>query len=136
MSKFWVSVGALVLLGVALTAFANSGQGITFTDLETECRYDRTGTGDFSLQDNRIQFEGMLPVDNTDSKVRYDYSRSAGRIVLNMKSERLDAPESFVDSCLGVGVYDGSTAELSPGTYDVRLKHRGKLLKRQVIQVK
>ncbi|MFB6190277.1 MAG: hypothetical protein ABEJ91_01770 [Candidatus Nanohaloarchaea archaeon] len=136
MSKFWVSVGALVLLGVALTAFAKSDQGITFTDLETECRYDRTGTGDFSLQDDRIHFEGMLPVQNTDAKVRYDYSRSAGKIVLNMKAEKLDAPESFVDSCLGVGIYDGYTSELSPGLYDVRLKHRGKLLKRQVIRVK
>lgn len=135
MSKFWTAVAALLVAGLGFLAFAAGDSQVTFSDLETECRYDRSENADFTLVDRRIHFEGMFPVQNTDARLDYGYKRSGGKVVLDVRSEKMRPPRSFVDSCLGVAVYDARTGELSPGTYDVRIKHNGDLQKRQVIEV-
>ncbi|MFB6166954.1 MAG: hypothetical protein ABEJ62_01690 [Candidatus Nanohaloarchaea archaeon] len=135
MNWFWTAAAVFIVVAVALVAFPGSSSGITFTDLETECRYDRAETADFTLEDRRLVFEGMFPVDNTDVKLNHGYSKSSGKIVLNVKSSDMSPPRSFVNECLGTVVYDARTRELSPGSYDVRLKHNGDLQKRQVIRV-
>lgn len=135
MSKFWIFTVILLFSGLVL-AFGGDLQEIEFRDLETECRYDNSENQDMTLDDRKLEFEGNFPVENTDAKLGYDYSRSGGDIVLNVKSKDMEQPESFVDGCLGSTIYEARTGELQPGRYDVRLKHEGELRVRKVIRVK
>jgi len=136
MSKFWVGVGIIFIAGV-IAASSATGETKTFPhDLETECRGDKTTSNSITLQpDNSLRFKGYFPVENTNSKITYSY-RQGNSIVLNVKSQKLPAPEFLWDSCLASGIYDIQTDPLQPGSYPVEVKHNGKRIEKKVIRVR
>ncbi|MFB6193112.1 MAG: hypothetical protein ABEK00_02575 [Candidatus Nanohaloarchaea archaeon] len=137
MNKFWSVTGGILLLAIALLLVGNSHGGITFSDIETECRYDRTTDYQISLQpDNQLHFRGHFPVNSTKADLSYKYSQGSNKIVLNVIArDEKEAPESFRNQCLGSVVYDGVTSSLQEGFYDVILKHDGVRVEHQVISI-
>lgn len=138
MTKFWTVVTAIIVVGLATLAVAsNSSQDqLDVRDLETECRYDRGEQTNIELTpDNRLKFNGQFPVENTNAELKYDYSRSGDRIVLNIESEQMETPESFVNSCLGAAVYSAETPQLEEGSYEVTVRHDGEKVERQRLRV-
>lgn len=139
MSKFWGAVGTLAVIGVALILMGSSARaGINFTDLETECRYDRGEMTDVTLsqEQNRISFEGYFPTNNTESDLKYNYRVSNGEIVLDIVPEQRNEPEQFWNECLGLAVYKAQTAEISEGEYRVEVRHDGERVEERIIRIR
>lgn len=126
----------MFLFAVALLAAEGSQARIDFTDLETECRYGRGQDVDINLRDRQLYFEGRFPVENPDASMSYTYSKSGGKIVLNIRSSRVSPPQVFVDTCLGLGVYRAHTPPLQSGVYTVVVEYNGQQVKKQVIEVR
>lgn len=134
MSKFWAGVGLLLVTGLAITLIP-SGDGINFTDLETECRYDRDSVTDIGLEHSRMSFSGHFPVESPEEDLTYRYSVSGDEINLNIRSSEAAPLTDFYDTCKAVAVYDAETERLEPGTYMVTVKHDGERADRKVITV-
>ncbi len=133
MSKFWISAGAIVAIGLIAIIGTVTAQEVFFTDLETECRFDRDESVDVTVSDdNELQFNGYFPVQSTSADVRYDYDRSGDRIVLNVYADNDQEPESFRDTCYASGVYEASSIEYE-GRYTVVVQHNGEEVDRRVI---
>lgn len=125
MSKFWGAVFAVFLIGVSGLILASAAQEINFTDLETECREDRTSDWDVSVtHNNELEFKGHFPVENTKADMKYTYEKRGDRITLNVFSENDRPVEQFERDCNAVGVYEASTAS-HDGPHWVTLKHEG-----------
>ncbi len=137
MSKFWTVVTVLVLIGVVLLITADREPGaISFSDLETECSYDRGPQSRIDLQDRgSLAFSGMFPVESTMADLDYSYTRSGDSIVLDIETTDIIPLTNFFDSCRGVVVYDAETRPIEEGVYRVILKHRGETIQDQVIDV-
>lgn len=138
MSKFWGAVGTLAVIGVALILMGNSARaGINFTDLETECRYDRGEVTDITLSpdQDRLSFEGHFPTNNTESNLKYNYRVSDGEIVLNIVPEQRNTPEQYWNKCLGLAVYKAQTAQISEGRYRVEVQHDGERVEERIIEI-
>lgn len=136
MTKFWTVVTLLLVVGLVSLVVATDGGNLKVKDLETECRYDRAEEARISLTpQNTLSFEGQFPVENTNSELDYSYSSSGERIVLNVKSDKMERPESFVDACLGVAIYDMETPQLGEGSYEVTVRHNGEKVERQRLRV-
>jgi hypothetical protein len=137
MSRFWIGVSAVFLIGLAVIFSATGHQpDVTINDLETECRGDRAEETSISLaQDNSLSFEGYFPVENTNSDLNYRYS-SGEDIVLNIRSQNLPSPADFWNNCLASAVYDIDSPALEPGTYSVTVQHNGERVEKRIIRVK
>ena len=125
----------LLLTGLAITLIP-SGDGINFTDLETECRYDRGSTADIDLEHSRMSFSGYFPVESPEEDLTYRYSVSGDEINLNIRSSDAAPLTQFYNTCKAVAVYDAETERLDPGTYMVTVKHDGERAERKVINVR
>ncbi|MFB6100205.1 MAG: hypothetical protein ABEK16_02930 [Candidatus Nanohalobium sp.] len=137
MNRFWGGVGLLVVIG-ALAAFTAGGQksNLIVNDLETECRGDRASRATMELHtDNSMSFRGYFPVENTNSNLRYEYSKTGDSIKLNVKSQNLAAPPTFWNSCLASAVYDFDTKQLEEGRYAVTIRHNGERAEKKIIRV-
>jgi len=142
MAKFWGFVGTIILVALTLIAFADQVEpernaGITFTDLETECRTNQGQASEITLHQTRdsIKFDGQFRINNTKSDLNYDYSLIGDKIVLNIVPEKLDRPENYMDACLGLVKYQANTADLEDGSYTVEVRHDGKLANKKVIRI-
>lgn len=139
MNRFWVIMGGVLIVALAFLALdMPNDQNINFTDLETECRYDRSTAYDISLKPgNRLSFTGHFSVNNTESDLSYRYRRTGDTIRLNIVADQDDeTPESFLNNCLASVVYDGQTSSIPEGRYDVILLHDGEEVEHQVIGIK
>lgn len=138
MSKFWGAVGTIVVIAIALILVGNQAQlGINFSDLETECRYNQEGFTSVGVDDqsNRLNFVGQFHINSTESDLRYNYKTSKDRVVLNIISEDLDRPQSYLHTCLGLARYQAQTDELAPGSYLVDIRHNGETEKKKMIRL-
>lgn len=137
MSKFWSVVTVLFFVAVtALAANIQDGSEISFTDLETECRYDTSPTNTIGLNGDRITFSGRFNTPNPSTATDYKYSRSGSNIELDITTGNSMIPETFFNNCLASVVYEGETDSLEPGDYNVKLYHKGNLAERVTIRVK
>lgn len=138
MNNFWAFLGGITVLAVVFLAFETPADEINFTDLETECRYDRTTAYEISLNSgNVLSFSGHYPVNSTEADTSYRYSKSGDTIRLNVVAKNeTQAPSSYVDSCLASVVYEGQTSSLPEGRYKVILQHNGEEVERQIIGIK
>lgn len=134
MSKFWAACGLLLVVGIGLT-FLPSGDGINFTDLETECQYDRGSNSDIDLNHRRMSFSGYYPVESPEANLNYDYSISGDEITLNIRSSDTAPLTDFYNTCNAVAVYDAETDRLESGSYMVTVNHDGERADRKVIRV-
>jgi len=137
MSKFWGVVGTLFVIGIAMILLGNqtTANGINFTDLETECRYNQQEGTDVSvnLENNRLSFEGQFPINNTRSDLTYDYRVSQDEITLNIIPERRERPSTYVNTCLGMAYYKAQTERIEDGRYRVEIQHDGKRVEEKVM---
>lgn len=124
MSKFWIIVFTLLLIGVSGLILGAAAEDINFTDLETECRFDRGEAVDVGTNNNQLEFEGHFPVQNTQADMKYTYKHKNDRIVLNVYAENDSEPEDFEHTCYAVGVYEASTVPID-GQKWVTVKHQG-----------
>jgi hypothetical protein len=125
MNKFWVSTGSLLIVGIAAILFMNSTSSVNFTDLETECVYDRGEEVNVELtQSNRLNIDGYFPLNHTEAEMRYKYSERGNRIVINIYGAKDRPVESFLRECNAVGVYKGTTKAYE-GMKWVTVKHQG-----------
>ena len=124
MSKFWAVTFTLILIGITGLILGAAAQEINFTDLETECRFDRGEAVDVYSQNNQLHMEGHFPVQNTQADMKYTYEHKNDRIVLNVYAENDFEPEDFEHTCYAVGVYEASTVPLD-GQKWVTVKHQG-----------
>lgn len=138
MSKFWTVVTIALAIGLGFALTDSGQQKINFTDLETECRYDRASSHDIHLnQDDSLSFEGYFPVENPETEMDYRYRQSGDSVVLNVKTKGRDrALTDFEDNCKASGVYKAKTSELSPGQYMVTLKHDGEQVEQFLLEVR
>ncbi|MFB6199825.1 MAG: hypothetical protein ABEJ83_03025 [Candidatus Nanohaloarchaea archaeon] len=130
-----IGLAVLVLVaGIGLLAFTGASS-IDFKDLETECRYNKNPQGEFRLaEDNSLHFKGNFPVNTISSDLSFSYSKGS-TITLNIKAEETEKPDSFYNNCVASVVYDAETQPLKPGRYKVQLKHDGKQVEEQIIDV-
>jgi len=137
MSKFWGVVGFLFVIGIAMILLGNqtAANGINFSDLETECRYNYEETNRISVnaQNNRLGFEGKFPVNNTRSDLKYSYEVSEGEIILNIIPEDRERPSTYVNTCLGIVNYKAQTDRIEDGRYRVEIQHDGKRVEERVL---
>lgn len=137
MSKFWGVVGTLFVIGIAMILLGNqtAANGINFTDLETECRYNQQEVTDVSvnLENDRLSFEGQFPTKNTRSDLTYNYRVSQDEIILNVIPEKRDRPSSYVNACLGMVYYKAQTDSIEDGRYRVEIQHDGERVEEKVI---
>ncbi|MFO7793461.1 MAG: hypothetical protein R6V35_00600 [Candidatus Nanohaloarchaea archaeon] len=124
MSKFWGITFTILLVGVTGLILGVNAQEIHFTDLETECRFDRGESVDVSAQNNHLQVEGFFPVQNTQADMKYTYEERNDRIILNVYAEDEFEPQDFEHTCYAVGVYDAETVPVD-GQKWVTVKHQG-----------
>ncbi|QKQ98574.1 hypothetical protein GKQ38_03550 [Candidatus Nanohaloarchaea archaeon] len=138
MNRFWLVTGGVLVLALAFLALETPSEQINFTDLETECRYDRTTGFDISLKPgNVLAFSGHYPVNNTEADLSYRYSRSGDTIKLDIIAKNeTQAPANYFNSCLASVVYKAQTSSIPDGRYDVILKHDGQRVEHQVIGIK
>lgn len=137
MSKFWAVVTVLFFTALgALAANIDYNSGISFTDLETECRYDISPTNTIGLNGDRITFSGRFNTPNPNTATDYSYSRSGSNVKLDITTRNSMIPDTFYNNCLASVVYEGETESLEPGDYNVKLYHKGDLAKRVTIRVK
>lgn len=127
MAKFWWGVGTVFAITILLLTMGTAEDRIHFTDLETECQFDRSQQHvDVSLQeDNSVAFEGHFPVYNTKADLNYDYQQTAESVTLDIKVSNDERLKDLQDRCEGSVVYKASTDPLEPGLYNVEVKHRG-----------
>lgn len=137
MTKFWTVVAVVILVGIGALAFlGNSTESINFTDLETECRYDRESQTTVQLnQDDSLSFSGYFPAESPESEVDYRYSRNSDSVTLNVYTDRQPRPSSFVGTCLASAVYKGTTQPLEEGRYLVTVMHEGEVEEEKVIRI-
>lgn len=135
MSKFWTIATLLLLTGITLLFYPGQSQGINFTDLETECRYDRQAANEIDLNHRRMSFQGQFPVNNPDADMSYSYSKTSNSVTLNVQSSPMPDLTSFYNNCKAVGVYDAETERLEPGRYMVTLEHNGREVNKRIIEV-
>lgn len=136
MSKFWTIVTVLFLIGIVVNLTAEDEQTINFTDLETECRYDRTADSKVNLNNRKLQFSGQFPVENPSTQLSHTYQESEGRITLNIEASNQFILQDFFDNCRALAIYDGSTDRIEPGTYLVTVNHDGREAHKSVIEIR
>lgn len=134
MSKFWAAAGILLAVGIALT-FYPAQDDINFTDLETECQYDRGSVNDVDLDQRRLVFSGYFPVSSPEADLNYDYSVSGDTVALNVKSSGAEPVTDYRNNCEAVAVYDAETGPIEPGRYLVKVSHDGEEVDRRVISI-
>jgi len=125
--------GLLIVIGLIAVIGASTAQEIFFTDLETECRFDRNDSTHLSVtNNNELYFKGYFPVQSTSADILYDYNRRGDRIMLDVYAENDSEPETFQDTCYASGVYEATSAAYE-GEYTVIIKHNGEEAERKVI---
>jgi hypothetical protein len=132
MSKFWGLAGVILIAGIVGLVAAQDSEEINFTDLETECREDRTEEVQVRVEDNSILYSGHFPVQNTEADMRYNFDRSGDRITLNVRAINDREPENFERDCYATGVYDASTVEYD-GRYTLVTKHNGEQVDKRIV---
>lgn len=137
MTKFWFVVTALLLTGIGLLVFApEEDPGINFTDLETECRYDRGTSSVVDLtKDNSLSFEGYFPTESPGASMGYSYSQSEDRVTLNIQTSDSVLPTTFWDTCKASVIYSAETQSLQDGSYLVTVQHNGQTVDQKVIKI-
>lgn len=137
MSKFWNVVTILLLTGLVLLAVDRAeAPEVSFSDLETECRYDTSPSSNIGLDGDRITFSGRFNAANPGNAPDYSYRRSGSNINLDITTGDSIIPDSFYNNCLASVVYEGETESLEPGHYNVNLRFNGELRESVVIRVK
>ncbi len=137
MSKFWSFVTVVFIIAVALVVVDKNQDTITFTDLETECRYDRGEEAVINLnQDDSLGFSGHYPISGTSAELSLDYSRGQGYVALDVRARNVREVVNFSQSCRGSVIYDAKTRSLEPGEYLVTLRHNGETVNQQLIAVR
>ena len=135
MNKFWAVVTIMIAVGLGLL-LAQGSNPVNFTDLETECQYDRGEEFDIDLRGDRLYFSGHFPANNPDLDLSYSYSQSNEHVKLNIEKANDSPLDSFKDNCRAVAVYDGYTREkLDEGRYTVELEHAGEEVDKRIIRV-
>ena len=137
MTKFWGVAGAVSIIGlIAVFSTLGGSNSLQVNDLETECRYDRGEETRIQLNpDNSLSFTGHFPIQNVNTDLDYSYS-GGNNIVLNVKSQDRQVPDTFWNNCLASVVYDLDTQSLEPGRYPVAVKHNGEEVEKIVVRVK
>ena len=127
MSKFWAIATVLLLTGVSLLVLGPMQEGvpISFTDLETECQYDRGSELDIGLEGDSVTFSGQFPVGTVNTDLDYSYTVSGSDIRLNIIADSQEVPADFFNTCKGIVIYDAETHALEPGNYTVTVLHDG-----------
>ena len=132
MSKFWGLAGVILIAGIVGLVAAQDSEEINFTDLETECREDRTEEVQVRVEDNSILYSGHFPVQNTEADMRYNFDRSGDRITLNVRAINDEEPSDFKEDCYATGVYKASTVEYD-GRYTLVTKHNGEQVDKRIV---
>ncbi|MFB6145141.1 MAG: hypothetical protein ABEJ99_01400 [Candidatus Nanohaloarchaea archaeon] len=136
MNKFWMVVAVIIVVGVGAVFLSNGSGKITFSDLETECRYNNHAQSAVTLNaDNSLSFTGHFPANNPEQDVKYSYSQSSSSVTLNVYTPEMDEPADYFNNCLASAVYQGRTQPLDAGSYLLTVKHNGKEVEKKVIQV-
>lgn len=138
MSKFW-TVAALLLVGalaLLVTDTDEADEGISFTDLETECRYDRAAETNIELRGKRLMFSGNFPTENPHTGLGYDYTVSGSNIRLNIVSRDRTPLESFFNTCKASVIYSAETDRLEEGRYMVTVLHNRERKERVIIGIR
>lgn len=136
MSKFWSVATVLFVTALALMASANGpDRGISFSDLETECRYDKDSDMNIGLEGQKLVFNGYFPVKSTEADLNSKYSVDGDEITLNIKVSNSEEPSSFWNKCYGTAVYDAKTSKLQKGSYTVTVMHDDKVADKRVIRI-
>lgn len=135
MSKFWGITFTLLLIGVTGLILGANAQEINFTDLETECRFDRGQSVDVSVENNQLNFEGYFPVQNTQADMKYTYEDNNDRIVLNVYAENEVEPQDFENTCYAIGVYDATSIPVN-GQKWVTVQHQGEEVYKSRINIR
>lgn len=142
MSTFWNFVAAIFIIAVVLLAadmttdngFSTDSE-IRFTDLETECRYDRRPVAEVGSEGNSITFQGGFHVPEPSQGIDYDYSKSGNQVDLNIFTGNSTPLNDYSGTCAGLAVYDGKTRSLDPGLYYVTVRHDGEKVKEVGIRI-
>ncbi len=142
MSTFWNSVAAIFIIAVVLLAadmstdngFSTDSE-IHFTDLETECRYDRRAMVEVGSEQDSVTFQGRFHVPQPSEGIDYDYSRTGNQISLNVFTENSTSLNDYSGTCTGLAVYDGKTRSLEPGLYYVTVRHDGEKVEEVGIRI-
>ena len=137
MSKFWTVVTILAITALVFLAVEKQGnEGISFTDLETECRYDMDKSTSIGLDGDKITFSGYFQTNSPEANLNYRYTKSGSDIELDIVTSDSMIPDSFYDSCLASAVYEAETRPLESGEYTVTVYHDGIKQKDVGIRVK
>lgn len=137
MTKFWPVVTIILILGIGMIVVeAANSDGIKFTDLETECRYDTTSESNIGLENNRITFSGHFQTDSPEANMKYNFQMENSQIKLNIVPKNSILLDTFYDTCLASAVYEGHTQKLEPGDYTVSLYHDRERQEKSVIRIK
>jgi hypothetical protein len=135
MTKFWAVVTIIIAVGLGLL-LAQESNPVNFTDLETECQYDRGVDSNIHLENNRLRFYGHFPVENPEADLSYDFSQSSDHVTLNIQKSGDTPLTSFWNDCKAVAVYDGVMREkLEPGSYTVTVRHAGEEADKRIIRI-
>ena len=132
MDNFWGGVAFVAVLSLVLLAAGQPAHKINFTDLETECREDRTEEVQVRVEDNSILYSGHFPVQNTEADMRYNFDRSGDRITLNVRAINDEEPSDFREDCYATGVYKASTVEYD-GRYTLVTRHNGEQVDKRIV---
>ena len=125
----------MAVLSLVLLAAGQPAQKINFTDLETECRYDRPEEASYTLRDRAISYEGQYHVNNPDSELDYSYSVSGDTVTLEVESSPSPYPSSYWNDCKGLVYYEAQAEKLDEGEYTLRIVHDGEEEKKDIIEV-
>lgn len=128
MTKFWTVVTLLLVVALGLVAvnWLDQPRKINFSDLETECRYDRGNTTFVSAEDNVVTFSGYFSTASPEANLDYKYSISdSNDIELDIIARDSIMPDRFYNSCLASVVYEAETVPLDSGRYTVTVRHNG-----------
>ncbi|PSG99418.1 MAG: hypothetical protein BRC29_04850 [Nanohaloarchaea archaeon SW_7_43_1] len=135
MTKFWAVVTVIVAAGFGLL-LVRASNPVHFTDLETECQYERGTVSNMDVRHNKFYFSGHFPVQNPDTDLSYSYSQSDDEVTLNIQKSDDSPISDFYNTCNAVAVYDGFTNErLEPGLYTVTVKHAGEETDKRKIRI-
>lgn len=135
MDKFWGGVAVVLAFALAFVAVSQDQSGINFTDLETECRYDRSQDIAYTLDDRKLQFSGQYPVKNPDSMLDHRYQVSGDTIKLEIESSQSPYPSDYWNDCKGIVVYEADSGQIDPGEYTLKIVHDGEEVKEDVIEI-
>jgi hypothetical protein len=135
MTKFWGVVTIIIAVGLGLLLVQGSNP-MNFTDLETECQYDRGSETNVDLRHNKLYFSGHFPVHSPESDLSYSFSKSDDHVTLNIQKSGDSPLSDFQDTCNAVAVYDGHTREkLDSGRYTVTVQHAGEEVDKRIIRI-